>query len=236
MQDRQTRLHQIRHAEAQSHMDAYSRFKLYEEGSWLQKPVKTVLNLIPNFSDESNLRILDLGSGIGRNCIPVAMNLSCIIDCVDILPYAIEKLQENAARFRVEDKINPIHSSIDDFPIKPNYYDWIMAISALEHMDSEDSLRRKLAEIKDGIRPGGIVLFIMNSDIVEYDPVNQCNVTAQFEVNLSTQALQELLDDTFFNWQIIKSTVNHQCYEIPRNHKLHILNSNVKTYAARKPE
>ena len=37
------RLSQIRQAEAASHRDAYASHELFAPGSWLAKPVKTVL-------------------------------------------------------------------------------------------------------------------------------------------------------------------------------------------------
>ncbi len=42
-----TRLQQIRESERNSHMEIYSIKELFEPGSWLQKPIKTVLDLIP---------------------------------------------------------------------------------------------------------------------------------------------------------------------------------------------
>lgn len=43
------RLSQIRQAEAASHRDAYASHELFAPGSWLAKPVKTVLDLLPLF-------------------------------------------------------------------------------------------------------------------------------------------------------------------------------------------
>ena len=93
------RLTEIREAEKQSHIEIYSSTELFTEGSWLQKPVKTVLDIIPLISEKKDLRVLDLGCGIGRNCIPIAKafsDLNCRIDCIDILDLAIEKLYQNA--------------------------------------------------------------------------------------------------------------------------------------------
>ena len=93
------RLEQIRESERRSHEDVYTNHALYESGSWLQKPVKTVIELLPYFEKVKELRVLDLGCGVGRNCIAIARHFShipCRIDCIDILPLAIEKLNQNA--------------------------------------------------------------------------------------------------------------------------------------------
>ncbi len=46
-----TTLKSIRDAEKASHIEIYSSAKLFESGSWLQKPVKTVTDLIPHFKN-----------------------------------------------------------------------------------------------------------------------------------------------------------------------------------------
>ncbi len=69
MSDRLTR---IRESERLSHIETYSRENLYDKNSWLQKPIKTVRELIPLFSNYKELRVLDLGCGIGCNSICIA--------------------------------------------------------------------------------------------------------------------------------------------------------------------
>ena len=44
-----SRLKKIRQAEADSHIEAYTNHALFSSGSWLAKPVKTVLDLLPLF-------------------------------------------------------------------------------------------------------------------------------------------------------------------------------------------
>ena len=88
------RILDIRNAEKISHSLLYNTTKLYDPGTWLEKPIKTIINLIPLFNGFQKLCILDLGCGVGRNCIPIAQNFSnidCKIDCVDILDLAIDK-------------------------------------------------------------------------------------------------------------------------------------------------
>lgn len=63
----QKRLEKIRAAEKESHVSAYTQTELYTPGSWLQKPIKTVLDILPLFCDYKELRVLDLGGGVGRN-------------------------------------------------------------------------------------------------------------------------------------------------------------------------
>lgn len=231
------RINQIRQAEAASHTEAYTSHKLFTPGSWMAKPVKTVLDLLPFYAAYSEFRGLDLGCGIGRNCIAIAQHfrgIPCKIDCIDILQLAIEKLHENAQNYHVPDSINGILSSIDDYIIQPDNYDLILAISALEHVDSKDTFVKKMIEIREGLRSGGIACLITNTDVQEREKVSGVPLPPQFEVNLPTEEMLLLLQKIFTGWHIIKHTVVEQRYDIPRGSLVSDLKTNVVTWVVRK--
>ena len=231
------RLDEIRKAEAESHTQAYTNHSLFSPGSWLAKPVKTVMDLLPLFEGYTQFAALDLGSGVGRNCISVAQHFSgipCRVDCVDILELAIAKLNENALQYGVADCVQGIVSSIDDYEIAADSYDLILAVSALEHIASQSAFEKKLAEIRDGLRPGGIACLIVNRGVIEHDKATGQELPPQFEVNLPTSQMQELLEKTFAGWQIIKHTIVHQKYDIPRENCIADLETDVVTYVVRK--
>lgn len=229
-------LNSIRKSEKESHIEIYSTAKLFESGSWLQKPVKTVTDLLEHFKNYKEFNVLDLGCGVGRNCIPIAKEFksNCSIDCVDILDFAIEELKKNSIEFGVENEINSIVSSIDEFQIKENNYDLIIAVSALEHVDSVESFKSKLIEICNGTRKNGIVCLIINSEIKEINKETGEKLIPQFEVNLKTRKLLDLLNDAFNGWDIIKSTVRNQRYDIPRQKCVADLSTDVVTFVAKK--
>jgi len=81
----ETRLRYIRESERRSHEEIYSNEELFQKGSWLQKPIKTILEIIPLFEDHKELNVLDFGGGVGRNCIPIAQHYSNIICSMDEL-------------------------------------------------------------------------------------------------------------------------------------------------------
>jgi len=227
----------IRKKEAESHLKMYSEDELFSGDGWLGKPVKTVMGLLPPLADKEDITALDLGCGIGRSCIPIAQFFSdkhCTIDCVDILEYAIEKLSDNAKKYAVENNINGIVSSIDDFRIEPGHYDLIIAVSALEHMDSEESFKRKLFEIRDGLKSGGVVCIIMNSEITETDLFSNEPLIPQFEINLEAEKLRVLLREAFKGFEVLKETVKEQSYKVPRDSIIALLKTKSVTFVAKK--
>ena len=232
-----TELNRIRDAEKRSHLEVYSAAKLFEPGSWLARPVKTVMDLLPLFEKYPQLRVLDLGSGVGRNAIPVAQkfrHIHCRVECVDILDYAIDKLRENAEKLGVAEAVQGIVSPLDAYPVEENAYDLILAISALEHIESEEAFVGKLTQLRNGTRDHGIICLVINSNVTERDTRTGEAVPPQFEVNLPTDKLMGLLDNAFANWEQIKRTVVHQQYEIPRDSGPVDLSTDVVTCVVRK--
>lgn len=208
----------IRQKEALAHTKMYQSEVLFEGNSWLKKPAKVILDLVPLFAGLPKVRILDLGCGVGRNCIPVAQFLSpkCQIDAVDYLEIAIRELNNNTKKYHIESHIDGIISTIEDFKIEENAYNFIIAVSALEHLATKNQFLRKLHEIKLGTKSEGIVAFIINSEVQELNVDNQTWVAPQFEINLKTEELINILETEYSGWKVLKKTVRPQNYPVQR--------------------
>ncbi|WP_410769482.1 class I SAM-dependent methyltransferase [Fontibacillus sp. BL9] len=105
------RLPMIRQKEKEYHDECYESLELFKPGSWLHKPVKTIMDLMATFEEMVEVNVLDLGSGIGRNSIPIAEILKHKegkVICVDLLESAITKLDEYSKQYSVRDKICPV--------------------------------------------------------------------------------------------------------------------------------
>ncbi|MCR5738231.1 MAG: class I SAM-dependent methyltransferase [Lachnospiraceae bacterium] len=232
-----SRIAQIRESERKSHTEIYSKETLYDSDSWLAKPIKTVREIVPSFSDHDVLRVLDLGCGVGRNSIFIAEQFAgkdCLIDCVDILDIAIEKLQVNAQTRGVAECIRGCVDTIEHFPIKKDSYDLIIAVSALEHVESKEAFLQKLREIEEGVKEYGIVCLVINSEVRESVKETGEDLKPQFEVNLKSDELQSYLDEVFAGWETVKSTMSFQEYDIPRDNLTSHLTTNVVTYVGHK--
>ncbi len=190
------RLSRIRQNEAASHTEVYTHEKLYASDTWLKKPIKTVQDIMPSFSDYNELHVLDLGCGVGRN------------------------------------SINGITTPIEEFAIPTAEYDLILAVSALEHIDTKQHFIGKLHEIAHGIKKNGIVCLVINSDITEVDAETGASLEPNFEVNLKSDQIMTYLDGIFEGWTVVKKTVVAQEYEIPRDNMTSQLTTKVISFVA----
>lgn len=76
--------------------------------------------------------------------------------------------------------------------------------------------------------------FVINSNVREMNLNTKELIDAQFEVNLSTEKLQEYLTKVFNGWDLLKTSVIKQEYDIPRERFVSRLQTDVVTYVVRK--
>ncbi|WP_439022692.1 class I SAM-dependent methyltransferase [Bacillus thuringiensis] len=231
------RIEYIRQEEKKYHDLCYEQYKLFKTGSWLYKPVKTVMDLIDHFEGQKNLQVLDLGSGVGRNSIPIAQkikNASGTVTCVDLLDSALTKLQTYSKEYDVIKNIKTEQAAIENYYIVPNTYDYIVAVSSLEHVKSEEDLTNVLHSMKKGTKTGGINCLIINSNIQEIDLHTNEELDALIEINLPTDDMIHLLKSIYKEWLEIKIEIKELAYDIVRN-KRHIqLKTNAITFVVQK--
>ena len=232
------RINYIRHEEKKYHDPCYEQYKLFETGSWLYKPVKTVMDLIMDyFEGQNNLQVLDLGSGVGRNSIPIAQkikNASGTVTCVDLLDSALTKLQIYSKEHDVFEVIKTEQAAIENYYIQPDTFDYIVAISSLEHVQSEEDLKNVLHSMKKGTKTGGINCLIINSNIQEIDLHTKEELDALIEINLPTEHMIYLLKSIYKEWQEIKIEIKELAYNIVRNERHIQLKTNAITFVVQK--
>lgn len=225
----------IRNEEKKYHDRLYENHKLFEEGTWLYKPVKTVISLLDYFKDRSYLNALDLGCGVGRNSIPIAKalkNNNGKVICVDLLDSALEKLIEYSQKHEVASVIETKKIDIEDFIIHQEEYDFIVAVSVLEHLSSKSALERKLTQMVRGTKDNGINCIVSNTNINEVSLKTNTPVQPMFEINVSSFEMLVLLDHIYQGWEIIQRNVKQQEFEIERNGEPIILTTDCITFVA----
>ncbi len=229
------RIAYIRQQEAAYHEACYSKHALFAPGSWLHKPVKTVLEGLEYLQDREALRVLDLGSGVGRNAIPIAQTIAArggTVVCVDLLQSALDQLMRYSAEHGVMHGIETRLADIDHFEIGESDYDYSIAVSTLEHVSSEAIFERKLGELARGTRTGGAVCLIIGSNQREVDAESGSDLDPLFEVLLSTERLQATINDTFRGWNVKRFHVRQLAFDIERNGRAVKLYSDVVTFLA----
>lgn len=226
----------IRSEEKKYHDFCYENYNLFEPGTWLHRPVRTVLDLLEEFKDNASFSVLDLGSGIGRNSIPIAesmKNRNGKVVCVDLLHTAIEKLHYYSEQRGLQDIMEIRLSDIENFTINQAEYDLIIAVSALEHVSSEEALVKKLNEMVLGIKINGANCIIIGSNIREVTLETNMELDPMFEVNLSTERMLELLDSQYFGWEIQKRFIKELQYDIQREGQTVKLTTDCITFVAK---
>ncbi|OJE11379.1 methyltransferase [Bacillus cereus] len=216
------RIDYIRQEEKKYHDLCYEQYKLFEIGSWLYKPVKTVMDLMDHFEGQNNLQVLDLGSGVGRNSIPIAQklrNTSGTVTCVDLLNSALTKLQTYSKEHDVFEVIKTEQAAIENYHIDSNAYDYIVAVSSLEHVKSEENFKNVLHSMKKGTKNGGINCLIINSNIQEIDLKTNEELEALIEINLPTEEIIRLLKSIYKGWKEVKVEIKELAYNIVRDER-----------------
>ncbi|MCB4335129.1 MULTISPECIES: class I SAM-dependent methyltransferase [Bacillus cereus group] len=231
------RIDYIRQEEKKYHDLCYEQYKLFEFGSWLYKPVKTVMDLMDHFEGQNNLQVLDLGSGVGRNSIPIAQklrNTSGTVTCVDLLNSALTKLQTYSKEHDVFEVIKTEQAAIENYHIDSNAYDYIVAVSSLEHVKSEEDFKNVLHSMKKGTKNGGINCLIINSNIQEIDLKTNEALEALIEINLPTEEIIRLLKSIYKGWKEVKVEIKELAYNIVRNERHIQLKTNAITFVVQK--
>ncbi|HFU6608577.1 class I SAM-dependent methyltransferase [Bacillus cereus group sp. TH43LC] len=231
------RIDYIRQEEKKYHDLCYEQYKLFETGSWLYKLVKTVMDLMDYFEGKNNLQVLDLGSGVGRNSIPIAQkiqNASGTVTCVDLLDSALTKLQTYSKEYGVINNMKTEQAAIENYYIQRNTYDYIVAVSSLEHVQSEEDLKKVLHSMKEGTKSGGMNCLIINSNIQEIDLHTNEELDALIEINLPTEDMIYLLKNIYEDWKEMKVEIKELAYDIIRNERHILLKTNAITFVVQK--
>lgn len=116
---------------------------------------------------------------------------------MDLLDSALTKLQIYSKEHDVFEVIKTEQAAIENYYIQPDTFDYIVAVSSLEHVKSEEDLTNVLHSMKKGTKTGGINCLIINSNIQEIDLLTQEELDALIEINLPTEDMLHLLKSIY---------------------------------------
>ncbi|WP_426446874.1 class I SAM-dependent methyltransferase [Paenibacillus sp. S-38] len=244
------KLKRIRQAERQYHEQYYKKVSLYQKGSWLSRPIPLVMELADQLAESRKdtpdgqtgaagpIRILDLGSGVGRNAIPLAKRFIPFggsVHCVDLLESALQKLKEYSRRYGVEKAITSEQADLGEYAIGKEAYDYILAAGAMEHCRSEEVLKRTIRSMADGVRPGGILCVLMNTDIEEFDKRTGAKRETLIEVVLKAEEALGLLREAADGWEELHAEMEPLHLGINRSEVPVLMKGRCVAFGARKP-
>lgn len=188
------------------HEQYYSDHDLFESGSWLSNPDYELEAVIEELKHRDKSKILDIGAGVGRNAIALALALKDkqpTICCLDSLSIATAKLLENATKYEVESSIKGITENMDDMVIAESLYDCILSVSVLEHSASYDIMINTIEKIINGTKSGGINRLTFSTNRTVKSLETGKIIESPVETELERDKLIEDLKRLYACWEII---------------------------------
>lgn len=221
-----------RQAEAGYHSDFYKNNELFEEGTWMSRPMPMVMDMLERLLvHKQELRVLDLGCGVGRHTIPIAQRLaqtnSQVIG-VDLLDEAVDGLRKYAKQYQVEQIVQAEKGDVEHYPVQPDDFDFIAACSCLEHTSSREAFLETVERLKAGTRLGGIHCITMSTSVEEKEIRTGRQFEPLIELNLPTSEAITLLEQAYEGWNIlfqehVTQTIEEEKYDEPTEFRCELL-------------
>ncbi|WP_342555397.1 class I SAM-dependent methyltransferase [Paenibacillus sp. FSL R7-0652] len=221
-----------RQAEAGYHSDFYKNNELFEEGTWMSRPMPMVMDMLERLLvHKQELRVLDLGCGVGRHTIPIAQRLaqtnSQVIG-VDLLDEAVDGLRKYAKQYQVEQIVQAEKGDVEHYPVQPDDFDFIAACSCLEHTSSREAFLETVERLKAGTRLGGIHCITMSTSVEEKEIRTGRQIEPLIELNLPTSEAITLLEQAYEGWNIlfqehVTQTIEEEKYDEPTEFRCELL-------------
>ena len=125
-------------------------------------------------------------------------------------------------------------ADIGSYEIKQDEYDFIVAVSTLEHVGSEQIFENVIKQMAAGTKQNGVNCLIVNSEVEEIDLETNERLEALMEVNLLTDIMMSKLTSVYKGWEKVKRVIKPLEFTITRNEKRTLLKTNAITYVVRK--
>jgi cyclopropane fatty-acyl-phospholipid synthase-like methyltransferase len=185
------------------HENIYGSHGLFEPGTWLYKPAAYATKSFDLVQKHNDVRVLDLGGGVGRHSIPAAQHFgeSSKIVCVDLLASAIEKLSQNAERLGVANRVAGIAADVEILELSEPQ-DLILSISCIEHVPTKQRLEKLIERLQTATTPKGIHCFMMITNNEWIDSTNDKKLTPLIEQNLTSKETIDMLEILYSDWKI----------------------------------
>jgi len=119
------------------------------------------------FSVRPGMRVLDVGCGVGTWSVRLA-ELGCRVTGTDLSPVFIEMAQQHPL---VDYKVG----AVEDLELPADHFDLALSVTVLQHVVSDDGLKRALGKLWTALKPAGAVVAI------EYSPLHRVDLPASVD-------------------------------------------------------
>lgn len=119
------------------------------QGPGSDKETLKALSFI-DIANNKDLSVADIGSGTGAQTISIANNIDGKVLAVDLFPQFLDKVNENANKLGLQDKVLTMEASMDKLPFITNEFDIIWSEGAIYNIGFENGLRKWKPFIKEG--------------------------------------------------------------------------------------
>ena len=232
-------MNRAKEATREYHQNLYSRAELFEKGTWLEESDELLLELVKEkFAGKENVRVLDIGSGMGRNAIPIAQFIASHggkVICVDFLDIAIEKLKVNAQKYGVSDAVEARVHDLEDYPIETAHFDLIVAFSSLEHgVSSREGFFQVIQRIQQGTKQGGLNYLGITTNLEELDAETQASLPSDVEFRASYDEATSALQKAYNDWEVLDENKSPYQERYVKNGRMIIWKNDFLTFVAKK--
>ncbi|PIH61333.1 bifunctional 2-polyprenyl-6-hydroxyphenol methylase/3-demethylubiquinol 3-O-methyltransferase UbiG [Paenibacillus sp. LK1] len=221
-----------RKAEAGYHSNFYQNNELFASGTWMARPMPMVMDMLERLlAHKTELRVLDLGCGVGRHTIPIAQRLgqtNSEVIGVDLLDEAVDGLRKYAKEYQVDHIVQAEKADVEHYAIEPDHFDYIAACSCLEHVSNKQALVEAIERLQAGTRTGGIHCITMSTSVEEKEINTGRELEPLIELNLPTAEAIALLERAYTNWNIllqeyVTQTIEEEKYDEPTQFRCELL-------------
>ncbi|HAN46421.1 MAG TPA: class I SAM-dependent methyltransferase [Cyanobacteria bacterium UBA8156] len=126
-------------------------------GTYPDAKALAVLAEVTGDRPPSEISILDIGAGPGRNTLPLAAK-GYAVTAIELAPVFVEQLQQNVdqANLQVEVVLGNVLSP--ETEVWPAHYGFVLVSEVVPHFRSYDEVRQLLCRVCDALLPGGELL------------------------------------------------------------------------------
>lgn len=125
-----------------------------------KQPERRFLEFIEKYKSEIGPNILDIGSGEGRQLMPLT-NAGYNVTGFDYSKEGLEKTKKKQAKEKTD--ANLVRGNFHDLPFKDNVYDTVISIQAMQHNNWQGA-EAAFSEAARVLKPGGLFFLRVNSE------------------------------------------------------------------------